>query len=263
MTMQQMYPSTAPSIDPMSLYDDLTLLPARPYRPSVALNMVTTVDGKAAIGGRASAIGSAVDHLAMRKIRAAAHCVLLGAGTLRAEGVDPRVPPELGGRRIARGLPAQPIAAIVSASGDLPLNRRLFRLSEIERLVITSAALPADRRHELERYATVLAIGEPEVDLRAALGLLQQAFGVQRLVAEGGPRLNDALLRADLVDELFWTIAPAIVSGTGPTMVVGEERPPDQVRRATLVSAFVHESELFLRYRLVGVGGRQSAVESQ
>ena len=55
-------------------------------RPFVYLNMVATVDGRATIGGRSRALGSDADTLLLTELRALADAVLVGSGTLRAEG---------------------------------------------------------------------------------------------------------------------------------------------------------------------------------
>src|SRR4051812_11096431 len=91
--MQRLYPTFATDLSPDSIYDDLrTDLPEPPAeRPYVLLNMVSSVDGKAALHGGAAGIGSALDHRLMRAIRAAVDAVMNGAATLRAERVDPRV----------------------------------------------------------------------------------------------------------------------------------------------------------------------------
>ncbi|MDX6379365.1 MAG: hypothetical protein QOI57_389, partial [Rubrobacteraceae bacterium] len=47
--------------------------------------MITSVDGKAAVGGKAGSIGSPTDRTVMRTLRSHADAVMIGAGTLRAE----------------------------------------------------------------------------------------------------------------------------------------------------------------------------------
>jgi hypothetical protein len=42
--------------------------------------------------------------------------------------------------------------------------------------------------------------------------------GLRRVSCEGGPTLNAALLAADAVDEVFLTLAPALVAGDGPRL---------------------------------------------
>src|SRR5215210_2997097 len=127
--MQRLYPNPAPDLEPTAIYDELRReLPEPPgERPYVLLNMVTSVDGKAAVAGSAAPLGSAVDHRLMRAIRAAHDAVLNGAATLRAERVDPRVGPAWAARRRERGEPPEPLAILLTRGGDLPLDRRYFQ----------------------------------------------------------------------------------------------------------------------------------------
>jgi riboflavin biosynthesis pyrimidine reductase len=98
----------------------LPLSPAGQDRPYLALNMVATVDGRAALNGSAVGIGSSIDKHLMRSLRAEADVVLHGAGTVRADPLSARVPADLVAQRVAHGLSEQPLGAIVTRSGNLP-----------------------------------------------------------------------------------------------------------------------------------------------
>src|SRR5947207_15653950 len=88
-SVTRIHPAPCAEVAADDLYRDLGLPDGDPY---VVLTMVATVDGKAAIDGRARPIGSDLDHLLMRRIRANVDAVMSGAGTLRAEGLDLSVP---------------------------------------------------------------------------------------------------------------------------------------------------------------------------
>jgi riboflavin biosynthesis pyrimidine reductase len=57
-------------------------------RPLVAMNFVTTLDGRATIGGRSGPIGSQTDTEMLVGLRARFEAVMIGAGTKRAEGYE-------------------------------------------------------------------------------------------------------------------------------------------------------------------------------
>jgi len=221
-----------------------------PERPYVALNMVSTVDGKVAVGGGAAGIGSQADHALMRQLRARADAVMTGAGTLRAEDYSSKVPERYVPERLARGQSAQPLAVIVSGSGQLPADRPLFWGAGFARALVTGqrgavAVDPAQAKH-----LQLVVAGEETVDLAVGLRLLRAEHGVRWLLGEGGPHLNHSLLAAGLVDELFLTFAPKLVGSAGPTIVEG---PPFQLAGAiplTLLAAYADGSELFFRYRV-------------
>lgn len=214
------------------------------------MNMVSTVDGKSALGGSAAGIGSRTDARLMRQIRASVDAVMHGAGTLRAEIVDPRVDPVRSRERVARGLSPQPLAVAVSGSLDLDPAGRFLVNGPTGTVILTTSEAPIERQQRLAPYATLLVCDGPTVDLAAALRRLHDEFGVRRLLSEGGPTLNQRLLDAGLIDEVFWTIAPKLAGGRGRS-TIDADAPTIQIRaRLDLVSLYEHGGELFARYRL-------------
>jgi len=199
----------------------------------LAINMVATLDGRAAIGGTATGIGSAYDRQLMKELRAEADVVLHGAGTVRADPLSARVPLELVPGRIARGMSEQPLGAIVTRSGNLPLKHPYYDSPTV--IYVVSDA----------------PVGVPNVevcrvpDLRAVVDDLAQR-GARRILCEGGPRLNAGLLEAGLVDELHFTLAPKLAGGADPlTIVHGGAFPIVQL---SLQQVTQRGDELFLRY---------------
>lgn len=57
--------------------------------------------------------------------------------------------------------------------------------------------------------------------MRSLLELLRSRWGVKLIVCEGGPGLLRSLLEANLVDELYLTIAPHIFGGRGAISLSG------------------------------------------
>ncbi len=239
-------PEAHSSID--ALYDGLQFPEPPRGRPYVAINMVSTVDGKVTIDGRSYPVGSDTDHKLMRKIRAPVDMVMVGAGSLRAEDINFSLPADLQELRLVRGLTPHPIAAVVSASGDLPLDRKFFLSGDFESIVFTSKQAGQARIRQLENYSRVIVIGENDVDLQRLMKVLRGRLGVRRLLVEGGPTLNFSLIDAGYVDELFCTIAPKMLGGRGPTMVEGKGMGASRIARLRLISAFTYADELYLRY---------------
>lgn len=89
------------------------------------------------------------------------------------------------------------------------------------------------------------------------LRLLRTRYGCRRALSEGGPTFNAAVLRADVLDELFLTFAPKLVAGQGKTIVDGPQFPFKQWPLLELVTLYEQASELFFRYR-VRHGARES-----
>jgi 2,5-diamino-6-(ribosylamino)-4(3H)-pyrimidinone 5'-phosphate reductase len=246
--VQRLYP--APGREVSTIYGDLNMPPCGRHgaaRPYVMLNMVSSVDGRTTMERKAASIGSGIDRRTMRTLRSKADAVMIGAGTLRAE-------------RLSLGLDAsdgvlQPLAIIVTDTGDLPLEEHLIVPEGQEVLILLSDAAPKEVVERLGKLALVMrAPADPAgaVDLDGALRVLKAERGVESIVVEGGPGLNHALISSHLVDELFLTVAPELLGGTADqtlTLLKGPEltiRPTLELR-----SIYSAGSELYLRYSLI------------
>ncbi len=229
---------------------------APPERPYLVLNMVATLDGKAALGGRTAGIGGPADRELFHHLRTQADAVMAGAVTLRAERYGRIVRhPALREKRAREGLETDPLACVVSASLDGLAELPLLAVPEQRVAVLTGASgelPPREARVEYVRAGRAEADGG-EVDLRVALGRLRAEWGVRSVLCEGGPTLNAGLLRAGLVDELFLSLAPKLAGGADAlTIVAGAQLPG--LPELELVWLLERHGELFLRLRL---GGRE------
>lgn len=244
----KVYPVPHQELHPEDIYTDLTFPEGNPY---TVIIMVSTIDGKATMSGKANLIGTKVDHLLMRRIRAAVDGVMCGAGTLRKESINLSVPEHMVKRRRELGLRGQPLSIIVTGSGNLPLERTFFHREDV--LVLVSEATPEEKIREISACATVQRIaGGRYPDLREAMKVLSEELGIKRLAVEGGPTLNYSLLTAGLAHEVFLTLSPKIIGGEDTlTIVAGPELPGDKVQGLKLSSIYSYNSELYLRYMLL------------
>jgi riboflavin-specific deaminase-like protein len=212
-------------------------------RPYVFMNFVATLDGRAAVDGHTQALGSEADLDMLLSLRAAADALLIGSGTLRAEGYARLVgSEERRARRVAAGLAEDPTAVLISRSLDLPWETAgLFKAPEQPVIVYT---------HSDEQPPAVAAQVElvrlEEATPAAALADLRRR-GVRALLCEGGPRLHRSLLAAGLVDELFLTITPLLTGDElEPTIVAGGKLP--EPLGLDLLWVLQAGKELFCRY---------------
>ncbi|MBA2442901.1 MAG: RibD family protein [Rubrobacter sp.] len=203
--------------------------------------MVSSLDGKTAVDGKASPIGSETDRLVMRSLRSKADAVMTGAGTLRAEKLDLRSPR------------AGSLAVVISTSGDFPLENIVHGSPE-DLLVFTTTAVLPGRVREISRRARVedvLPPDRPDEHLHLLLKSLKDSYGISTLLVEGGPGLNYSLISGGHVDEVFTTIAPKLLGGSPervPGIIHGPQLPPDTTSQLTLASVYTAEDELYLRY---------------
>ena len=151
-----------------------------------ALNMVVSADGRATLAGRTEGLGGAADHAMFHALRERVDCVMAGAGTVRVEGYGRLIRnPEARARRVQRGLATDPVMAVVSRSGVVPVQ----------------GGVNGD---------------EPT----ALIDRLRSEHGVRSILCEGGPTLNASLFGAGLVDELFLTVSPQLLGGGDPLTLV-------------------------------------------
>jgi 2,5-diamino-6-(ribosylamino)-4(3H)-pyrimidinone 5'-phosphate reductase len=219
-------------------------------RPYTVLNMTSTVDGRASIGGRSSPIGNRADRELFHALRASVDAVMVGAGTVRVEGYGRIIAQESIRRlRVERGLSEEPLACIVSGRLSLPPDTPLLREPAARLVIVTpsAASLPASEA----KVDYVRAAQDGRLDLPAALTELRERFAVRTLLCEGGPHLNSELLLAGLVDELFLSLAPKLAGGeeaTGEALRILAGAEFLQPVELELLSALENDSHLFLRY---------------
>jgi riboflavin biosynthesis pyrimidine reductase len=214
-------------------------------RPTVRLNFVTSIDGAVTVDGRSAGLGSTGDRRVFDLLRMTCDAVVVGAGTLRAEGYGPmRLAGPAGAWRRDRGRVPDPVLVAVSRSLDLDPAHPMFVDAPVRPIVITSAGAPIDRRTALSRVADLLVHGEGEVDLPAAVTALT-ALGHRNLLCEGGPHLLGTLTGADLADEMCLTVSPALAGPGAGRITAG---PVTAVRDMALAGVLVSDDVLLLRY---------------
>jgi riboflavin biosynthesis pyrimidine reductase len=188
-------------------------------RPWVGLCMVASLDGSTVVDGRSGALSSAADTEVLHTLRDLADMILVGAGTVRAEGYGP---PKRHGQRVG----------VVTRTGRVDVTTPLFT-SGAGFLILPDDAPEVD--------APAVRAGHTTVDLCAALEQLDAQF----VQAEGGAHLNAALAEVDLIDELNLTISPVLSGGDGPRLMNGAM---PIVRRMRLAHLLEDDHFLFTRY---------------
>lgn len=229
--------------EPLRLY--VAERQASTERPWVMANFVAGLDGAVAVDGRVGPLTSTADQRVFHHLRGLADLVLVGAGTVRAEGYGPiRPTAEQRDERRARGQHPVPSVAVVSESLSFDVEAPFFRAAEASPVVICPRASDPGRRELLAAHADVLVAGEDVVDLGQALRELRGRHG-DLVLCEGGPALVGELLAAGLLDELCLTVAP-LTGGDQLRLVGGGARPP--LTGFELAHVLRHEDELYLRY---------------
>lgn len=250
LVLRRLYPAGDPS-----MVEDVVgalALPEPPaQRPYLMLNMISTADGRASLGGRSGPIGDRADKELFHGLRTAVDAVMAGAGTIRAERYGRVVRDERSRLlRRERGLAEEPLMCVVSGSLQGLAEVPIFGEQGSRVVLITSSSdilwgCAADIDYvRAERHGSL--------DLRAAMAELRGRLGVRTLLCEGGPHLNSQLLANDLVDELFLSLSPTLAGedpgGEALRIVMGMNLDPPVALE--LMTALEHGSHLFLRYRV-------------
>ena len=122
-------------------------------------------------------------------------------------------------------------------------------------LVLVAQHTAAEYLAYLQRESIpYLVAGDERVDLPLALERLRSKLGVACLLSTGGGKLNGALLRAGLVDEVSIEFFPAVIGGSStPTLFDSAPLQADEwPTRLKLISAQVQaEGRVWLRYQVV------------
>jgi riboflavin biosynthesis pyrimidine reductase len=192
-------------------------------RAFVRLNMIASADGGSAVAGLSGGLGNRDDHAVFKALRDGADGVLVGLGTVVAEGYRP---PESSDLQIY----------VVADTPDIAGDAALFESGQ------AVLVLPEDAGPVPGDVPELRAGRAGMVDL----GHVVAALAGKVLVAEGGPTLAGALVSLGLIDEFFLTVAPRVVAGGSGRVVHGPDADPSVWQ---LSHGFVDdEGFLFLRY---------------
>ena len=235
-------------------YTELLFPPAPLDRPTVILNGVMSADGKAVIKSTEQGIGSSTDQRLMRELRLHADIVLNGAETLRTSGTSSRLGfKDLDEIRQCRGKTV-PIAAVLSRSGNLPVEKQFFRATDFPAVVYLSETVSEKKRKIIEDTGRSVVVLPRNNEIKAMLVHMRNVLNCELLLVEGGPAIYAAFYKEGCVDEVFLTIGPVIVAGEDTLSLVSGKNAfsPETVPHLELVSSIpnMETSEVYLRYRM-------------
>lgn len=233
--------------------DDLVDLYSVASNPALAagghwlrVNMIASVDGAGAVGGRSGGLGAAADRRVFDLLRRLADVIVVGAGTVRDEGYSSmRLDDAARNWRVAHGFAPHPVFAIVSRSLDLDPESAVFTDAPVRPILLVSADVPERHRELFASRADVIVSGDSAVDASQMIGALVDR-SLRRIHCEGGPSLLGDLIAAHCVDELCLSISPILVAGRAPR--ISGSRGQEVFEQLTLGHVLESDGMLLTRY---------------
>lgn len=194
-----------------------------PRWPRVIANFAITWDGRISTRKRTpSHFSSASDKRRLLEIRALGDAVLAGAATVSADTMSLGLPEgDLREQRISAGRSPSPLRVIVSQSGRMSVEWRVFQTMDVPLVVYATERMEEQIRDRVRARAELRLQTGGSLDLGRVLSELRERDGVQTLVCEGGGRLILELLRLGAVDELYLTLCPWIFGGKTGVSLTG------------------------------------------
>lgn len=185
-------------------------------KPYVSLKMAMSYDGKTADHrGKSRWITGKRARLSVQDMRRCVDAVLVGAGTVLADNPSLLPKPSLG---------RQPYRIILDAKGLVPPEARVLCDSAARQTIMaTTVQCPERRRHEWSRHGAQVWLLPSKRGQVSILALMKKIgrIGLLHVLCEGGSEVASSLIRAGVVDEFIFFIAPCLIGGQNAPSVIG------------------------------------------
>jgi len=183
-------------------------------RPYVRSKIAMSVDGRIAMSsGESQWITSNDARRDVQTLRARSSALLTGAGTVLSD--NPRL--TVRQAELPDFLPKpsklrQPTRVIVDTHLSMPLDAQMLQL-EGQTVIFTTSTNDTLKTNLEKVGAKVVVLSDKEqgINLEKMCEILAKEYEINELMVETGTRLNGALLRAGLIDELVIYMAPVLL----------------------------------------------------
>ena len=187
-------------------------------QPFVVMKTAMSMDGKiAAANGESKWITGAASRVRVHRLRDRYDAILVGVGTVLADN------PSLT-TRLPEGGGKDPVRVILDTRARTPLDARIIKQASVApAIVVTAPGAPPQRvRGLLDAGAQIMVIESDDGGLSLP-GLLRELGRkeITSLLVEGGAGVNGSFVKEELVDKVYWFIAPKIIGGAAAPGPVG------------------------------------------
>ena len=169
----------------------------------------------------------------LHRLRALVDVIVVGVGTAIADD------PQLTVRRVSG---PQPARVVIDPNGRLGAGARMFADDGVRRLLITAQGTRVAPPSGVEIVAL------PAVDGQIAPSAIAGALagrGMRRMLIEGGANTVSRFLVAGCLDRLHVMVAPIILGGGGPGLILPPLERADQARRMPMHVHKIEDDVLF------------------
>ena len=223
-------------------------------RPYVICHMTPSIDGKIVPGNWPSIrIASAEYERTAETLGADAW--IIGRVSMEPYAGKSRVPRRIVKPRIPRkdfiaDAAARSYAIAIDPSGKLTWRSNAIDGEHV--ITVLSQRVSDDYLAFLQSRAVSYVFGgKASIDLRRVLAKLRTAFGIRKLLLEGGGKINGSFLAAGLIDELSILIAPVADGGVGTPTLFDAKSGRGVARALRLISvAKLRGNLVWLRYKV-------------
>jgi diaminohydroxyphosphoribosylaminopyrimidine deaminase / 5-amino-6-(5-phosphoribosylamino)uracil reductase len=175
-------------------------------RPWIRSKVAASLDGKIALkNGLSQWITGKAARQDGHRWRARSCAILTGIGTVKADD------PQLSVREIKTS--RQPLKVVIDRRLETPADARLLFGKNVLIFTTDENAKKADVLRKKGAQVISMPDEHDKVDLVKMMHKLAD-FGINELLVEAGNKLNGALVRADLIDELVIFLAPHLLGET-------------------------------------------------
>lgn len=205
-----------------------------PGRRELRIVTANTLFGAFARRGTSGELGNDTDAALINGLRQWADVILVGSGTVTAEGYGPSDTP----------------TAIVTEGANLNPELGVFKGKDVLLLAPDRSFERETTREELASLASgnVTPLHTGHGTIREVVTTLH-ARGFNRILCEGGPSIYADVVAAGLADVLHVTLDPSISSADGPFGLPFPDYPRFEHRFVLEDATFTRDSMLFCRYR--------------
>jgi len=193
-----------------------------------------SLDGRIATeSGHSKYINGPAGLVHLHRLRALVDVVVVGVGTAIADD------PQLTVRRVAG---PQPARVVIDPKGRLGADARMFADDGARRLLITAQGARCAPPSGVEIVALPATDGQiaPSAILAALAGC-----GMRRILIEGGADTVSRFLAAGCLDRLHVMVAPIILGGGGPGLILPSLERADQAPRMPIRVHKIEDDVLF------------------